>query len=452
MADIKIETDLKDRMKNVKQWFHKVKSDQEKRDFIFDFIKKLIEDTDAQPKVVIFFNEKKYLLDFFSVLKSDKRFSDMNDKFNIIHGDQDIKERKLIRRKFDDGEFNYLLTTNLVARGIDFNEVTSVINCDIPVDIKKKSNDENRPVKPDEIDVQTYIHRVGRAGRSNKKGVAISVSNIEGEEAVIDLAKKLDVTIIKYEDFEQIKNHLAECYKHNKEQNELFKTLVSEKSWKDIGISDEFQTQLFNNGFKYPKPSQVICVPKILNYQVDKAKFYKHISVYGFANGRGKTLCFLTPMIEKFKSQEPMSKPWCPQAIIMAHTKDLCLQIGKQIAAIMPPSKKYEISYLFRDTDTKDIKGSICIGTPGYIQKILNSIKTKDLKFLIIDEADEVLDSNKNELRDTLNKIYDDISEGFQLILFSATFEESDIANLEEIIDDDDFNKDDINFEAFFQI
>ncbi|KAL4472432.1 hypothetical protein ABPG74_018381 [Tetrahymena malaccensis] len=451
MADVVIERDLKDRMKNVKQWFHKVQSDQEKKDFIFDFIKKLIEDTTAQPKVVIFFNEKSYLLKVFEELQNDQRFSSMADKFNVIHGDQDIKLRKQIRRHFDESEFNYLLATNLVARGIDFNEVTSVINCDIPVDLKKKKNNSNS-IKPDEIDVQTYIHRVGRAGRSNKKGVAISVSNIEGEDAIIGLAAKLDVTINQYKDFQEIKEHLDLCYKHNKDENEKLKSLVSEKTWSDIGISEEFQNKLQENGFKFPKPSQVISVPKIINYRTDKNKFYSHISVYGFANGRGKTLCFLTPMIQNFVSQEKMSKPWCPQAIIMAHTKDLCLQIGKQITAIMPPSKNYEISYLFKDTDTKEIKGSICIGTPGYIQKILNSIKTNKLKFLIIDEADEVLDQNKNDLKDTLNKIYDDISPGFQLILFSATFEEGDILNLEDIIDDADFHQDDINFETHFEI
>lgn len=65
----------------------------------------------------------------------------------------------------------------------------------------------------------------------------------------------------------------------------------------------------------------------------------------------------------------------------------------------MPPSKKFEISYLFKDTDTKDIKGSICIGTPGYIVKILNGIKTDKLKYLIIDEADEVLYNNRDDLK-----------------------------------------------------
>lgn len=47
-------------------------------------------------------------------------------------------------------------------------------------------------------------------------------------------------------------------------------------------------------------------------------------------------------------------------------------------------------------------------------------------------------------------KIYDNISEGFQFLLFSATFEESDYANLEDIIDDSDFKRDDIVIQTHF--
>lgn len=88
IEDIKIERDLKDRMKNVKQWFHKVKDDKEKKDFIFDFINKLITSTDSNPRVVIFFNDKKNLEAIFNEIKSDERFKDIIDRFAMLHGDQ----------------------------------------------------------------------------------------------------------------------------------------------------------------------------------------------------------------------------------------------------------------------------------------------------------------------------------------------------------------------------
>ena len=79
----------------------------------------------------------------------------------------------------------------------------------------------------------------------------------------------------------------------------------------------------------------------------------------------------------------------------------------------MPPEKEFEISYLFKDTETKSIKGSICIGTPGYVCKITRNIKTNKLMYLVVDEADEVLYSNTQEMKEIMNKIYEDVSPGF---------------------------------------
>jgi superfamily II DNA/RNA helicase len=72
----------------------------------------------------------------------------------------------------------------------------------------------------------------------------------------------------------------------------------------------------------------------------------------------------------------------------------------------MPENKKFEISYLFADTDTKNIKGSICIGTPGYLEKIMKSLDFKYLKFLILDEADEVIHSQTKPVKDIVDKTF----------------------------------------------
>ena len=89
------------------------------------------------------------------------------------------------------------------------------------------------------------------------------------------------------------------------------------------------------------------------------------------------------------------------------------MQIGKILESLMPPEKEYEVSYLFKDTETKSIKGSICIGTPGYVTKIMRNIKTNKLKYLVVDEADEVLYANTPEMKEIMTKIYEDISPGF---------------------------------------
>lgn len=73
-----------------------------------------------------------------------------------MHGDMDQKTRELIMREFRSGSTRVLITTDLLARGIDVQQVSLVINYDIP------GTKEN------------YIHRIGRSGRFGRKGVAIN--------------------------------------------------------------------------------------------------------------------------------------------------------------------------------------------------------------------------------------------------------------------------------------
>lgn len=79
-------------------------------------------------------------------------------KFTVscLHGDMEQQEREVIMREFRSGSSRVLITTDLLARGIDVQQVSLVINYDLP------SNREN------------YIHRIGRSGRFGRKGVAIN--------------------------------------------------------------------------------------------------------------------------------------------------------------------------------------------------------------------------------------------------------------------------------------
>uniref|UniRef100_A0A0K0DJC7 Eukaryotic initiation factor 4A n=1 Tax=Angiostrongylus cantonensis TaxID=6313 RepID=A0A0K0DJC7_ANGCA len=79
-------------------------------------------------------------------------------KFTVscLHGDMEQMERNIIMREFRSGSSRVLITTDLLARGIDVQQVSLVINYDLP------SNREN------------YIHRIGRSGRFGRKGVAIN--------------------------------------------------------------------------------------------------------------------------------------------------------------------------------------------------------------------------------------------------------------------------------------
>lgn len=75
---------------------------------------------------------------------------------SAMHGDMTGAERELIMREFRSGSSRVLITTDLLARGIDVQQVSLVINYDLP------GNREN------------YIHRIGRSGRFGRKGVSIN--------------------------------------------------------------------------------------------------------------------------------------------------------------------------------------------------------------------------------------------------------------------------------------
>lgn len=80
----------------------------------------------------------------------------------MLTGELDIEQRLAILNRFRDGKEKVLITTNVAARGIDVEQVTIVINYDLPID------NLNRP------DFETYLHRIGRTGRFGKKGLAIN--------------------------------------------------------------------------------------------------------------------------------------------------------------------------------------------------------------------------------------------------------------------------------------
>ena len=73
-----------------------------------------------------------------------------------IHGDMAQKERNDIMNDFRNGKSRVLISTDLLSRGIDIQQVSIVINYDIPQTL------------------ENYIHRIGRSGRFGRKGVAIN--------------------------------------------------------------------------------------------------------------------------------------------------------------------------------------------------------------------------------------------------------------------------------------
>lgn len=82
---------------------------------------------------------------------------------SVLHSQVDNAERDATMEAFRNGESNVLITTNVLARGVDVDNVCLVVNYDVPVD-----KDRNP-------DFETYLHRIGRTGRFGRKGTAINL-------------------------------------------------------------------------------------------------------------------------------------------------------------------------------------------------------------------------------------------------------------------------------------
>lgn len=96
---------------------------------------------------------------------------------SVLHGGVEPAERDATMLAFRNGESNVLITTNVLARGVDVDNVCLVINYDVPVD-----KDQNP-------DYETYLHRIGRTGRFGRKGTAI---NLIGDQASLEVLAAIE--------------------------------------------------------------------------------------------------------------------------------------------------------------------------------------------------------------------------------------------------------------------
>lgn len=95
----------------------------------------------------------------------------------LLSGEITVEQRIAVLDRFRAGKEKLLITTNVCARGIDIQQVSVVVNFDLPVD---------RYVAPD---YETYLHRIGRTGRFGRYGLAVNFVN-EGRD--LPVLKKIE--------------------------------------------------------------------------------------------------------------------------------------------------------------------------------------------------------------------------------------------------------------------
>lgn len=126
-----------------------------------------------------------------------------------LHGAFEGAERDAIIDKFRSGEAKILITTNVLARGIDVQSVSMVINYDIPM----KGRNETEP------DFETYLHRIGRTGRFGRVGVSISfVFDKKSFMALKATAEHYGIDLIKlnWEDWDETEDIVQRVIKSSR--------------------------------------------------------------------------------------------------------------------------------------------------------------------------------------------------------------------------------------------
>jgi translation initiation factor 4A len=112
----------------------------------------------------------------------------MEDDFSVssIHGDMAQKERNVIMDEFRNGVSRVLISTDLLSRGIDIQQVSIVINYDIPQS------------------VENYIHRIGRSGRFGRKGLAINFVTSYDKNKITELEQYYSTEIPALPDLDKL--------------------------------------------------------------------------------------------------------------------------------------------------------------------------------------------------------------------------------------------------------
>ncbi len=155
-------------LEGIKQFYVNVgEDDKYKFDTLLDIYQHL-----TISQLIIFVNTKKRA-DWLSMKMREKGFT-----LESIHGEMDVAERKKRMQDFRRGACRVLISTDLLARGIDVQQVSTVINYELP------TQHEN------------YIHRIGRSGRFGRKGVAINLICDTESAMMEEIVRYYDTNVI----------------------------------------------------------------------------------------------------------------------------------------------------------------------------------------------------------------------------------------------------------------
>lgn len=185
------------------------------------------------------------------------------------------------------------------------------------------------------------------------------------------------------------------------------------KTFQDLGLSEKILTTVANLGYEAPMPIQERVIPFILSEEED---------LVGLAQtGTGKTAAFGLPIIQLL--DERLHKI---QALVLAPTRELCMQIAQDLTnysqnmANIKVVPVYGGENIVTQMQRLNTPPQMLVATPGRLIDLIErgKIKLEDVRYLVLDEADEMLNMGFEEDLKTILKTVPDTRRTF---LFSAT-------------------------------
>lgn len=166
-----------------------------------NLLKDLLHRNDGFDRILVFVNNKKTADLVFEAL--EENFPEM---FDVIHSNKSQNYRLNTLASFQNGKLRGIVTTDVMARGLDISDITHVINMEFP-----------------EIPEQ-YIHRIGRTGRKDKEGTSISFVSPREEEMQInaEILMEKEIEFLDLPDIEKV-DKLLEFEKEKKKIKFLLK-------------------------------------------------------------------------------------------------------------------------------------------------------------------------------------------------------------------------------------
>jgi ATP-dependent RNA helicase RhlE len=137
-----------------------------------NLLKHLLSTDESMSRILIFVNNKRFVDMIY-----DRIEEDFGEQFGVIHSNKSQNYRLTTMQDFQKGDLRGIITTDVMARGLDISDITHVLNFDVA-----------------EIPEQ-YIHRIGRTGRADKEGTAISFVGPKEEDAFIECEMLMDMEV-----------------------------------------------------------------------------------------------------------------------------------------------------------------------------------------------------------------------------------------------------------------